>query len=792
MKPSAAFFTLVFFLVSPAWAESTFNPLELWFAAPANDWEREGLPIGNGAMGAVITGQLEQEIIQFNEKTLWEGGPDSKEGYDFGWPEKNKTKALKKVQKRIATRGFVDPEEAAKALGQETKGYGHYQSFGNIIIDHGKHEKVTDYRRALDLSTAIASVTYTANGVNFKREYFSSYPDGVIVAKISADKKGAISLTVGQAVPDNRSQQIIIYDHLITAEGKLHDNQLPYFNAIKVISVGGQQIAYNNKIMVGKADEVIIILTAATGYRQHYPDYRQPLDKNISLAKVNAAAAKGYEQLKQNHLADYQALARRVSLNIGQQMPNMPTPELLKNYRGTGSASDNALEHLYFQFGRYLLISSSRAGSLPANLQGVWNNSKKPAWNADYHVNINLQMNYWLAETTNLAETALPLFDFVDSLVEPGRVAAKKILGVRGWTLFLNTNIWGFTGVIAWPTAFWQPEGGAWMTQHYYEHYLFSGDKEFLRLRAYPIMKEAALFWLDALIKNPTTKLWNISPSFSPEQGPFVMGASMSQQIVFDLLNNTLQAANEVGDNKFAKIVAAKLADLDPGLRVGRWGQLQEWQQDLDDPENNHRHVSHLFALHPGRQISLAQQPHYAAAAKKTLNGRGDGGTGWAQAWKMNLWARLQEGDRAHTLLTKQLHASTLPNLWDNHPPFQIDGNFGATAGIAEMLLQSHQRQGDQWDINILPALPKVWPVGEVKGLRARGGVTVDIAWQEGKANKVTLTADHDVVVSLRSSLFNQTYRLQTTNGPSNLHTAENSALHWPLKAGVSYQFSTP
>jgi alpha-L-fucosidase 2 len=385
----------------------------------------------------------------------------------------------------------------------------------------------------------------------------------------------------------------------------------------------------------------------------------------------------------------------------------------------------------------------------------VWNHSNTPPWNADYHVNINLQMNYWLAGPANLVETSMPLFDFIDSLVEPGRHSARRIVGADGWTLFLNTNIWGYTGLIDWPTAFWQPESAAWLTQHYYEHYRFTRDETFLQTRAWPIMKAAARFWMDSLRTDPRDGSLVASPSFSPEHGPFTAGAAMSQQIVFDLYTNILEAAAVVGDSAFAAEVREMLAKLDPGLRIGSWGQLQEWKGDLDDPSNDHRHVSHLFALHPGRQISPHTTPKFADAARVSLEARGDGGTGWSKAWKINFWARLLDGDRAHKLLGEQLRHSTLTNLFDTHPPFQIDGNFGATAGVTEMLLQSHEDE-----IYILPALPNAWRDGSVEGLRARGDTVVDIRWQDGSTTKVTLYPKQRGRLSVRSRMFSNDFTL--------------------------------
>ncbi len=721
----------------------------IWFDSPASDWEREGLPIGNGALGAMITGEVDAERIQFNEKTLWEGGPSSVEGYDFGWPQQVKPKNLANIQRLIREQGSVTPERAAEALGRRTRGYGHYQNFGNLRLEHQILGQVSDYRRQLDLARAMVEVTFDAGEIQYKREYFASYPAGSIVARLSANRRGAINTVISLQAPENRTASYKGNSESISIEGELKENKLKYFAALKISIKDGKRYYQNNAIHIENASEVLLVWSATTNYRQKYPTYLGELKKDEISVRIKREAKKGYKKLLDEHLRDYEALYGRVQLNLNHKMSGSPTAKLLQQYQGLGRPSDLALEQLYFQYGRYLLIASSRAGSLPANLQGVWNNSSRPPWNADYHVNVNLQMNYWPAETTNLAETSEPLFDFIDSLVEPGRSAAQKIAGVHGWTLFLNTNIWGFTGVIQWPTAFWQPEAGAWLAQHYYEHYLFNMDEHFLRTRAYPVMKEAAQFWLEFLSEDKSGEVFVANPSFSPEQGPFVAGAAMSQQIVYDLFENTFTAAKLLDDGEFAKKIELSLKKLDRGLRIGRWGQIQEWREDIDEPNNQHRHISHLFALYPGRQISRKLRPELMKAAAVTLNARGDGGTGWAKAWKINLWARLLNGDRAHKLLAQQLMSSTLPNFLDNHPPFQIDGNFGATAGIAEMLLQSHQGE-----VEILPALPKVWPTGKVTGLRARGGLSVDIEWDKSKAKCVSVTSSGAGDYIIRSGLF--------------------------------------
>lgn len=752
------------------------SPLQIWFDHPARDWETESLPIGSGALGAVVQGGIRRDTLQFNEKTLWTGGPGAKDnhvrGYDFGLPVESRTTALAEIRNQLTQKSQLHPEKVASVLGNKITAYGNYQSFGDLVLEFVHGEQASDYRRRLDLDTATANVSYTANGVRYTREYLASYPDQVIAVHLSANKSSSLNFSASLAIPGNRSAQRKIKDGRVTVSGKLHDNGLGYEAQLQLLTDGGHvEIGEGGILTITGANSATLLIAAGTEYAADYPRYRGAHPHNMVQARLDRASRKvtdgGYPALRAAHIADYRTLFARVDFSLNtpcrslpageqsttpsgfacKQAPTAPVPPIdqwLKSY-GTGDdALDRALEQLYFQYGRYLLISSSRAGSLPANLQGVWNNSATPPWNADYHANINLQMNYWPAEVTNLAETTGPLFDFIDSLQKPGAVAAEKLLGTRGWTLFLNTNIWGFTGVIEWPTAFWQPEAGAWLADHYYEHYRFNNDEQFLRERAYPVMKSAALVWLDGLVTDPRDGKLVVSPSYSPEHGDFTAGAAMSQQLVQELFNNTRDAASRLGDTAFVGALNAAMENLDTGLRIGNWGQLQEWKQDLDDPHNQHRHVSQLYALFPGDEIG-EQTPGLLDAARISLQARGDAGTGWSRAWKAALWAHLHDGDRAHKILAAQLKDSTHPNLWSTHPPFQIDGNFGATAAMAEMLIQS-----DDNTIQLLPALPQVWRDGSITGLRARGDVTVDMQWRASQLDHAQFTAGSDRTIELQ------------------------------------------
>lgn len=759
------------------------------FRNPDPEWEQRSLPIGNGSIGANIMGSVATERITLNEKTLWRGGPGTSGGAEHYWDMNKQAAALLPEIRQAFADGNLD--KAARltrqnfnstvpyeATGEPEFRFGSFTTLGELCVETGiAPESVSGYRRALSLDSALATVSFDAGGRHYERQAFVSYPDNVLAVRFTSDTKGAQNLrltydanpvSTGSIVPEGTDG--------LRFTGRLDNNGMCYVVRLRALAKGGTVSNENGSLSIAGADEVTFLLTADTDYRPNYapatddPKAYVGTDPEATTAQwMERAARKGFGKLFKTHYADYAALFGRVRFQLVGQTSALPTDRRLAAYRN--GAPDRGLETLYYQYGRYLLIASSRPGNLPANLQGIWHNNVDGPWRVDYHNNINLQMNYWPALPTALTECAEPLTDFIRLLEQPGRRTAKAYWGARGWAAGISANIFGFTAPLEGQDMSWNynPMAASWLATHLWEYYDFTRDKDFLRHTAYPLIKGCAEFTEDFLWRKPDGTL-TAAPSTSPEHGPIDEGTTFTHAVAREILLCAIQAAGVLDTDAGEAARWQGVLDSIVPYRTGRYGQLLEWSRDIDDPNDNHRHVNHLFGLHPGHTISPLTTPGLAQAARIVLDHRGDGATGWSMGWKLNQWARLHDGNRSYKLYGNLLKEGTADNLWDVHPPFQIDGNFGGTAGVTEMLLQSHAGC-----LHLLPALPDAWAAGSIEGLRARGNFGVSLYWEDGKLQKAVIRSDSGEECALRYK--NKTLTFPTRSGKSYTVTCDADGL---------------